>query len=233
MKIICLGSSSKGNCYVLERDNQILILEAGINPKEVLKAIKFRQKEIVGVFITHEHLDHSKYINEWLQKSVKVFATAGTFDALGIEHHNAIILPAMYVDKNIMIQHFKTFHDVAEPVAFWIKWKGFGEIAFITDTYKLPYKLTGIKLFMVEANYSKELLLDSESVHAKRVITSHLPIDETIKFLKRSVDEKTEKIMLLHLSDGHSNAEQFKNQVQQTLGIPTVIADKNMKIEME
>lgn len=233
MKITCLGSSSKGNCYILERDNQIVILEAGINPKEVLKAINFRQKDIVGVFVTHEHLDHSKYINEWLTKSVNVFATAGTFDALGIERHNAITLPAMYVDGNVMIQHFKTFHDVAEPVAFWIKWKGFGEIAFITDTYKLPYKLTGIKLFMVEANYSKELLLDSESVHAKRVITSHLPIDETINFLQRSAGSETEKIILLHLSDGHSNAKEFKHMTQQALGIPTVIADKNMKIEME
>ena len=56
MFIKCLGSSSAGNCYLLEDDNEILILEAGISFKEVKKAIDFRVEKIKGVLVSHEHL---------------------------------------------------------------------------------------------------------------------------------------------------------------------------------
>jgi phosphoribosyl 1,2-cyclic phosphodiesterase len=234
MVIKCLGSSSKGNCYILEKDDGIIILEAGISPKEVLRAIDYDLKKVIGVFVTHEHLDHSKYIKEWLAKGVKVFATAGTFNALGISHHNITILKsnALTLMKTFSIRTFSAYHDVAEPIGFLFSW--FADefsIVFITDTYKVPYKFSNVNVFMIEANYSKKLLLNSDNVYAKRVITSHLPIDETIKFLERSVDKKTERIMLLHLSDKHSDATEFKQLVERTVGIPTIIADKNIKIE--
>lgn len=56
MKISVLGSSSKGNCYILEENNEIIIIEAGLPLCEVKKVLHFDISKIRGVCISHEHL---------------------------------------------------------------------------------------------------------------------------------------------------------------------------------
>ena len=56
MLLSVLGSSSKGNCYVLHNETEALILEAGVNPIQVKMVIDFRIDKIRGVCISHEHL---------------------------------------------------------------------------------------------------------------------------------------------------------------------------------
>lgn len=60
-----LGSSSKGNCYLLEYKNKVLILDAGVSFKEVQKALNFNIENVIGVLITHEHMDHLKYTTDF------------------------------------------------------------------------------------------------------------------------------------------------------------------------
>lgn len=53
-KITCLGSSSKGNCYTLECDGEILLLEAGLSYKNYVQpAIKWKGGEVVGCLVSH------------------------------------------------------------------------------------------------------------------------------------------------------------------------------------
>ena len=62
MRLKVLGSSSAGNCYLIEAtEKDKLILDAGINFKEVQKELKFDFEGIQGALITHEHMDHLKY----------------------------------------------------------------------------------------------------------------------------------------------------------------------------
>ena len=61
MRLKVLGSSSAGNCYLIEANKDKLILDAGINFKEVQKELRFNFEGIQGVLITHEHMDHLKY----------------------------------------------------------------------------------------------------------------------------------------------------------------------------
>lgn len=56
MELICLGSSSSGNCYLLNSESECLVLEAGLPFKEVKKALDFNVSKIQGVVISHEHL---------------------------------------------------------------------------------------------------------------------------------------------------------------------------------
>lgn len=57
MKLSVLASSSSGNCYCLENDNECLILEAGVKFLDVKKHLDFNVNKIKGVLISHEHLD--------------------------------------------------------------------------------------------------------------------------------------------------------------------------------
>lgn len=56
MKLMCLGSSSKGNSYILKGENEVLIIEAGISFKEVKQKLNFKISKIVGVCVSHAHL---------------------------------------------------------------------------------------------------------------------------------------------------------------------------------
>lgn len=73
MKLKCLGSSSSGNCYILENDFEALVIEAGIPFMTVKKALDFNINKIVGVLVSHQHLDHAKYSAEYEKAGIPVF----------------------------------------------------------------------------------------------------------------------------------------------------------------
>ena len=57
MLLKILNSNSSGNCYILQaEDNSSLIIEGGVNLKEVKKALNFNISKVAGVIISHEHL---------------------------------------------------------------------------------------------------------------------------------------------------------------------------------
>lgn len=53
MKIHCIGSSSSGNCYVIESLGHYLIVELGCAFKEVLAAIDWRVEKVAGCLASH------------------------------------------------------------------------------------------------------------------------------------------------------------------------------------
>ena len=89
MKLQVLGSSSKGNCYLIEANkNEKLILDAGVNFKEVQKQLGFELKGIQGVLITHEHMDHLKYATNFALNGIDIYASEGTFQKLNFCNHS-------------------------------------------------------------------------------------------------------------------------------------------------
>ena len=119
MKLKVLGSSSSGNCYLIESSEEDrLILDAGINFKEVQKELRFDFKGIQGVLITHEHMDHLKYAPNFALNGINVYASAGTFEKLELKGHRFKIIKALqqFEIGNFIILPFDTQHDAAEPL---------------------------------------------------------------------------------------------------------------------
>lgn len=48
--------SIETNCYLLERDNQVLIIDPGSEAEKIKEVIG--KKQVVGIIITHYHFDH-------------------------------------------------------------------------------------------------------------------------------------------------------------------------------
>ena len=48
-------SSSEGNAFALETENEILLIEAGVRVPEIKKMIDFRIDKVSGMLISHEH----------------------------------------------------------------------------------------------------------------------------------------------------------------------------------
>lgn len=55
MLMKCIASGSKGNSYALISNDEILLLEAGMNLLEVKRKIDFQISKVVGCVISHEH----------------------------------------------------------------------------------------------------------------------------------------------------------------------------------
>lgn len=54
-KLKCFGSSSSGNGYILENENEALLIECGCRFMDCKKAMNFQISKIVGCLISHEH----------------------------------------------------------------------------------------------------------------------------------------------------------------------------------
>ena len=55
IKRLILGSLET-NCYILENDNEILIIDPADDYEEIIKNTD--NKKILGVIVTHHHFDH-------------------------------------------------------------------------------------------------------------------------------------------------------------------------------
>ena len=70
MKLHIINTGSIGNSYVLTDSNgKMLIIDAGVNFKEIQQAIEFKYNDVIGALLTHEHGDHNKAIKKVVEKS--------------------------------------------------------------------------------------------------------------------------------------------------------------------
>lgn len=56
MELSIIGSSSKGNGYILQNEKDALVIEAGVSLQKVKVMIDYNISKIRGVIISHEHL---------------------------------------------------------------------------------------------------------------------------------------------------------------------------------
>lgn len=230
VKITTFGSSSAGNSYLLKAGDSTLLLEAGIQPKNM----KIDWGNVDALLITHEHMDHSKYAKEYLKRGAfSIYCTQGTADHLkGVVNYRVMTCEYLqqFTVKGWSIIPFKVEHDVAEPAGFLIQTPSGKKVLFATDTYYIRYKFKGVTHFLIECNYSMDILMDNveqgfiDKGQYKRILKSHFELNNLIQFFEANDLSKAEEIHLIHLSDRNSNEEQFIKEIEKTTGIPTYIA---------
>lgn len=231
MNIQVLASGSSGNAYVVSVGGDSLLLEAGIRFKELRQRLSFGVNRLTGALITHEHGDHAMALAEVMKAGVDCYMSQGTAEALGVEGHRAhrIVAHAQFQVGGCAIMPFDTVHDAAEPLGFLIA-QGNTRLLYATDTAYIPYRFRGLTHIMIEVNYSLDILrrsVRSGSVPAsakRRVMRSHMGIATAVEFFKANDMSRVQEIYLLHLSDGNSDAAQFKRVIQGLTGKPVMIA---------
>lgn len=240
MNLTVLGSSSSGNCYLLESKKEILILEAGVNLKEIKKAVKNWPK-IVGCLVTHEHKDHSKSLLGLMRYGVNVYSSPGTFKALKIVKnvHRAKKIQSKinYKIGSFIVSPFDVEHDAVQPLGFLIDHPESGRVVFITDTHYCKYRFPKLNNLIIECNYSHEILEKNiekgrvPDIVRTRLLKNHMSLETCKGFLKANDLSRVQNIVLIHLSDGNSNAREFKNEVKELTKKNVFVASKGLKIE--
>jgi phosphoribosyl 1,2-cyclic phosphodiesterase len=238
MKLKVLGSSSHGNCYILESDSEALILEAGVKFAEVQHALNFNIGKVVGCLITHEHKDHAGHILTF-PRFVDVFCSRGTADSAGIGEKSkihTISASKQFAVGTFKIIPFATKHDAAEPLGFFINHAETGNVLFATDTYYLPCTFAGLNNVLIECNYRLDILernIESGLIPAamrSRIVQSHFSYEHCLQALQSNDLRAVNNIVLIHLSGGNSNAEEFKQGIRKATGKNVHIAESGLEL---
>lgn len=147
IEIKVLASSSKGNCYRVTDGSTSILLEAGIRFKEIQRKLNFQTRDIAGCLVTHEHLDHSKAVNEVTRAGIDCYMSAGTKDSIKADSHRIKTVKAKqeFTLGSWTILPFDVQHDVSEPLGSCLKTKReIGSclqqtrITFVTGSTTLP-----------------------------------------------------------------------------------------------
>jgi phosphoribosyl 1,2-cyclic phosphodiesterase len=118
-------SSSTGNLYeVVAANGKRLLIECGVPWRKLEEALDHDFKGIEGCLLSHDHLDHAKAAIVVMRNGIDLYASAGTFEALGLGRgHRAKIVESGAIVKlpSFDVLAFDVVHNVAEPLGFVVR----------------------------------------------------------------------------------------------------------------
>ena len=161
-----------------------------------------------------------------MRAGIDCYISAGTAEALEVSRHRANIIKARQQFRigTWTVLPFETQHDAQEPVGFLLANQEGEKLLYATDTYYIRYRFQGLTHIAVECNYSSDILKRNVEAGAvpkelkSRILKSHFSLENVKRFLQANDLSKVEAIFLLHLSDGNSDAEKFKREIQELTG---------------
>lgn len=239
MRLTIIGSNSQGNCYILQNDEEALIIECGVNISRIKEALNFKIRKVAGCILTHEHGDHAASLADIGKLGINTYSSFGTFEACKIRSHRHKVLVPLREQQigNFKVLPFDTKHDAAQPLGFFIQHAETGNILFLTDTMYSQYKFRGMHNLIIEANFSQAIIKQKQESGVlpkflkDRVISSHLSIENCVSLLEANDLSQVNNIVLIHLSDGNSDEADFKTQVEKCTGKNVFVARANMEID--
>jgi len=226
-----LGSESSGNCYLLRYETETLIIEAGIRPSEVKKVLNYDLSTVVGCIVSHEHMDHFKYIKDFAKMGITVWLSPDTIQNKSIDLHNArpyYVSNVNFITKSFSFIPFPVPHPVPNH-GFLIHHPESGKILFVTDAAYIKNKFVKLSHLLIEANFEDSIMTND------RAVGKHMSIDTTINFLRANDLSCLRTVVLLHLSAGNSDAKLFYNLVAENVPKTTsiYIGDKGLSINLD
>lgn len=232
MEIKVIASGSSGNATLISDGETALLLDAGISYKELQRGTGFKLSSVAGCLVTHEHQDHSRACKDLAKMGINVYASAGTFTALGMSGHRykAVRATEMFVVGSFTVMGFNVKHDAAEPLGYLIYSPLSSEkTIYFVDTAYVKHTFSGIDYFVVECNHGERELRDSVNRGviapelAARIARNHFSLERLLDFLKANDLSRTKEIHLVHLSDNNSDERRFKQEVQRLTGVKVYI----------
>lgn len=219
LKCCSLYSGSSGNSFFIQSENTNILIDAGVSCKKIETTLKndfnLSLNDINAIFVTHEHIDHTKSLNLISSKyNLPVFASKGTWNALkektekiSDNNKNIFEINKSFEFKDLRIFPFSTPHDAAEPCGFNI-YNGNSKISIATDLgyvdNNLLNNLKESSFLMLEANYEPNILkFSSYPYRLKERISSkqgHLSNNAASEVISELINYGLKDVLLIHLS---------------------------------
>lgn len=238
MKLKVVGSSSKGNGYVLIADNEILLLECGCLFKEVKKAIDWQILKIKGCLVSHGHQDHLKYVREYLKAGIPAYTNEETKQAVeaitGAQFYSVPEFKAVHIGGFKVIP-FYIPHNGTPNFGYLIEHKEMGRLLFATDYEYIPYNFQKqqVQHFLIEANYQDQFI-DRGLPNYEHKLLGHASLETCIGAIKANQTPNIRNVIMCHLGAGSSSGKYFINEMQKEIGrdVNVVCAAPGLVVEM-
>lgn len=215
MVLKVISSNSNSNSYILENENEALILELGSSPMDIKTALNFDIRKITGAIVSHSHLDHSRHCK--------------AFSDMGIE----VVKPYEGSTKSVKLGSFKiSFFDLVHDVptyGAYIEEPTMGKLVFATDTAYIKYRFPDVNHIMVEANWSDDSI-DNDLPYRNHIIADHMNIKTAAEFVKVNNNPNLMNVVLLHLSESRSDGERFKREIERVTSAKVYVAGKGLQV---
>ena len=229
-----LSSGSSGNCYYLGNEFHGILIDAGISATSIrkfLKDIGISMQSIMGVLITHNHIDHIRGLEVLTRKnSLPAFTTLTIWESIlspkkkiSRDCIREIGLQQKFHLAGFDIEAFPVYHDAPETIGFHIC-AGDKKITIATDLGHIcqtaaPY-LKKANLLVIESNYDEQMLENGKyPYYLKARIKSdngHLGNHQTSVFLADIINDDLRNICLAHLSKNNNTPEKALQTLLQT-----------------
>lgn len=228
IEIITHASGSAGNAYSIIDGNARILVDPGIPFRQLQKATGFNLSRYDFALVSHEHKDHCHAVKDLMRIGIPVAMSQGTMAAFNPNGSLYTIIKSecMWELAGWQVLPFQTEHDAAEPLGFLIESPGGSKIIYATDTKYIRYKFSGITHFMIECNYSEELLLKNNGLDEStkmRIRQSHFEFENVQEFFRVQDLARAKAIHLIHLSEKNSDEKLFTEVVQGLTGVPVFV----------
>lgn len=229
MRIVVLGSGSKGNSTFIDLGEKKILIDVGFtykHIKEQLSKINVDPKEIDAVFITHDHSDHTYGLKVFL-KQVKptLFITPEVEKMiLGGRYENSEYLLDEMFFGGAIIKAIPLSHDSLTINGFLIEKDG-ESVVYITDTgyvnLRHLIKLKNKTYYIFESNHDSEMLIKGPypKYLQDRILSDkgHMSNELAGGYLARLIGPNTKKIILAHLSETNNTPKLALDTVNKVL----------------
>ncbi len=217
VRVVVLGSGSRGNATLVEFGERRVLVDAGLSARDLerrLRAVGIEPGSIAAILLSHEHHDHARGAERFsVRHRVPVACSRSTLAAMNLSHvHLAGFVPletgTPRVIDGVEIVPFAVPHDAADPVGFVVGGEGV-RVGIATDlgqaTTLVRERLRGCHILVVEANHDEHMLLDGPYPwHLKQRVggsLGHLSNAESAEMLRDAVDDRCQAVVLAHLSE--------------------------------
>ena len=169
MRISVLASSSRGNASVIAAGSTVLMVDAGISSTRLVQGLAdcgLSPAALQGIFITHEHEDHTKGLGIFTRKCASaLYCSRYLRDDLRAKAPSAALTyvePGSTVQVgDIRVTPFSVSHDALDPLGYIFEHAGV-RLGYLTDSGKVTRQmeeaLRGVHALYIESNYDEEML---------------------------------------------------------------------------
>jgi phosphoribosyl 1,2-cyclic phosphodiesterase len=243
-----LSSGSSGNCYYLGNGSHGLLIDAGISATSVRKFLgkmDIPMETIMGVLLTHNHIDHIKGLEVLTRKnSLPAFTTRKIWKSILTPHISIskdcireINLKQKFRLAGYEIEAFPVCHDAPETVGYHIcdgdkKFTIVTDLGHICDT-AAPY-IKAANMLVIESNYDEEMLTNGRYPHfLKARIKSdhgHLGNHQASSFLAEIINDDLRNICLAHLSRNNNTPEKVLMTLNKAFSARGIVLNAKQRI---
>lgn len=238
IEILCLGSGSSGNCYLLGYGDEYIMVECGLPYKTIVSKLAdydIRIDQIKALVVSHSHKDHALALTDFICLDIPIFAPFVASNDKGIDK-------PLNLTQWAKVRAFEVKHDVP-CFAFIFLFENNESLLFVTDTRYIEsqyfkYKYTYI---MIECNHIRkqlEAIMDAALLEGneskvfkfKRQASYHLSLAGVKKTLNAMDLSQTKAIFLMHLSKECCNDDLIKKEVAAKYKKPTFVCYREGRI---